>query len=804
MGTRAWVARGLAYTLAAVALTWPLLPRMASHLGALQGPGDPYLELWILGWDLHTLTTDPRALVTGRIFDANIFYPAPGTLAYSDHLILQSIALLPVYWATGDPVVCYNVLLLGSLAASGLAMHAYARVATGSEAGAWIAGVAWAFWPYRIARLLHINLQALYFLPLALLFLHRAIAGRRRRDVVGLGVCAGLQAVSSLNYGLITAVALGVVAIVLLVGVGRWRSPALLGRLAAAALIGSLLLAPFAWPYWRAQQREGFARNLYESSHHAARVSSYLQVPPENAMYGRTRLLTAHDRAGRLRPHRGESVEHILFPGFVLLALAMAGAWWGRRSASRPVVWAMVALALAGFVLSLGPEGIRWLYAAAYHHVFGFQAIRAPARFGVLVVCAAAILAAAGIAAAPIDRRGRALLALSAGALLLLEYISVPLPYVPRPPRTTPVGQWLASAEGPGAVIHLPLTLDARNTLPMVQSMEHWRPVVNGHSGQRPSFFTALVDVMSGFPSAEALWTLRDFNVRFIVSPAPSGLPDPSEGTEPLTPADVPLVERARFADAVIYELAWTPEREARLPRPAPPPPPAPGPAPFAIGERATYDVRWLGGGLGMPAGRATIAVERTGEETGYRFVARAQTAEWVRGFFDARNEYATEATFDLLPLRHTRRERQGRRDLTRVFTFDHAARSIRVEAGGGSDGTAVLLSIPPGTRDALTALYYARSVVLVPEEVVKVPLNDGGRNLVLELRVAGEDSITVGDRVRPAVRLEPRLVQRVARRRPLELTVWLSRDERRVPLRADVAAGFGRVRVDLVSYEPR
>jgi hypothetical protein len=799
---RAWIVRGLGYALAVVALTWPLLAQITTHLGALHGPGDPYLNLWILGWDLHALSTDPWSLLSGRIFDANIFHPAAGTLAYSEHLILQAAALLPLYWASGDVVFCYNVLLLASLAANGLAMHAYARAVTGSEPGAWIAGLAWALWPYHVARLLHIQLQALYFLPLALLFLHKVVAGRRRRDVVGLGVFAGLQAISSLNYGIVTAVALGLVALALLVGVGRWRSPAMLARLAAGALIGALLLAPFAWPYWRAQQREGFTRNLYEASHHAARPSSYLQVSAENVLYGRTHLLTAHDEAGRLRPGRLGSVEHVLFPGFVLIILAVGGVWWGRRSASRPVVWAMLLLVAAGFVLSLGPGGVRWLYAAAYHHVFGFQAIRAPARFGVLVTCGAAILAALAVATAPLRRPSRVLAAVAAVALMMIEYVSVPLPYVVRPPRTTAVGQWLAGAQGPGAVLHLPLTLDARNTGPMVQSIEHWRPIVNGHSGQRPAFFTALVDVMSEFPSAEALWTLRDFNVRFIVSPGTVGMPAASEGAQPLAHSDVPLVERARFPGAVIYELVWTLEREARLPRPAPPPPPAPDAVPFSVGERATYDVRWLGGGFGMSAGRATITVRRGEEPGGYELVARAETADWVRQFFDAQNEYTTVASSDLLPLRHSRREVQGRRDLTRVFTFDHAERSVRIQSGVADGGASVTLSIPPGTRDALTALYYARSVRLAPGDLVKVPLNDGGRNLILELRAAAEERITIGGRDVAALRLEPRVIQRVARRRPLELTVWLSLDERRVPLRADVSAGFGRVRVELASYD--
>ena len=84
------------YVTAALVLTWPLAIGLTSRLGALQGAGDPYLNLWILGWGLHAWTTDPLSVVSGRVFDANIFYPAEGTLAYSDHFLLQALALAPV------------------------------------------------------------------------------------------------------------------------------------------------------------------------------------------------------------------------------------------------------------------------------------------------------------------------------------------------------------------------------------------------------------------------------------------------------------------------------------------------------------------------------------------------------------------------------------------------------------------------------------------------------------------------------------------------------------------------------------
>src|SRR6266850_530619 len=105
----------LVYTIAACALTWPLVLHLHTLFGAIDPTGDPSLNLWALGWDLRTLSAHPSWLLSGRVFDATIFFPAPRTLAYSDHLLLQALALWPIYWISHDLVFCYNVLLIASL-----------------------------------------------------------------------------------------------------------------------------------------------------------------------------------------------------------------------------------------------------------------------------------------------------------------------------------------------------------------------------------------------------------------------------------------------------------------------------------------------------------------------------------------------------------------------------------------------------------------------------------------------------------------------------------------------------------------
>src|SRR5688572_27091497 len=262
------------YLLAAVILTWPLAIKFTTHLGAVEGAGDPFLNLWILGWGMQAWLSDPMSVLDGRVFNANIFHPAEGTLTFSDHLLLQSLVLSPLYAITGSLALCYNVLLIGSLALSGLAMHVLARSVTGSERAAVIAGLAWACWPYRTAHLLHLQLQSLYFLPLALLVLHRVAAARRWRDAWWLGVLAALQALSSVYYGVMSAIAIVVGAISLAWATGQWRGRRYWLRIAAAAAIGGVLIAPVVWPYWVTQQREGFGRNLFEAVQNSATMQS--------------------------------------------------------------------------------------------------------------------------------------------------------------------------------------------------------------------------------------------------------------------------------------------------------------------------------------------------------------------------------------------------------------------------------------------------------------------------------------------------------------------------------------------------
>ena len=102
------------------AMTHPLSTdagRRALDLGA-----DTRLFLWTVGWNLHALATPGQPL-----FEANIFFPAHNTLAYSENLVGFSLLAAPVRALGGGLVLSLNVASLVSLALCGLGAFVLGR-----------------------------------------------------------------------------------------------------------------------------------------------------------------------------------------------------------------------------------------------------------------------------------------------------------------------------------------------------------------------------------------------------------------------------------------------------------------------------------------------------------------------------------------------------------------------------------------------------------------------------------------------------------------------------------------------------
>ena len=114
------------------------------------------------------------------------------------------------------------------------------------------------------------------------------------------------------------------------------------------------------------------------------------------------------------------------------------------------------------------------------------------------------------------------------------------------------------------------------------------------------------------------------------------------------------------------------------------------------------------------------------------------------------------------------------------------------------------MLPLARDARDPIAALFYARTLDLIEGRTYRIPLSEGGRPLEVVLKVIGREVIDVAGRPVEALRMEPGIVARIERRRPISATMWMSLDGRRRPLALDVSAGFGSFRAELVSASER
>ncbi len=206
--------------------------------------------------------------------------------------------------------------------------------------------------------------------------------------------------------------------------------------------------------------------------------------------------------------------ERLLFPGAVVIVLAIVGAW-------PPLSATRAAFAVAGLLAfdgSLGLHGV--LYPFLYEHVSSLHSVRVPARFAILVVLTLSVLAGTG-AARLLTRVRSAPMRFVAVACLTVGLVADAWPRYDQLPVWRSPPAIYAALPASGSVlfefpVHLPADRFGENLPYMYFSIWHWRPMVNGYSGFIPASYAALLEGTSGFPAPPALQYLARIGVTHI------------------------------------------------------------------------------------------------------------------------------------------------------------------------------------------------------------------------------------------------------------------------------------------------
>ncbi len=501
----------LIFTLAAIILTYPL----AFNMGfAVVDDADPLLNAWILAWDAHILPRNPLAL-----YHANDFYPYSNTLAYSETLLGLAIFTTPLIWLTDNPILAVNLATLASYALSGIGMYALTYRFTRRRGAALVAGMIFAFNPFRFAHIEHVQLLSAQWTPFTLLFMDRLIHRPTWRNAFGLLLFFNMQLLSCYYYALFLAVALAVLGLGYLLAERRCFTRRLLGWLALCSVVTLAIQIPLSLPYFRVAESMGFERTIETAARGGADLADFVTAPPTNRLYGAATASL-----------RGEQWwEHVTFPGLTATLLALIGAA-RPPAASRRARWLYLALALTMGVLSLGPalylDGRVFFAPLPYHLLFayvpGFTAIRQPARFHMFTMVGLSLLA--GLGAQTLTRRiatrWQRALPVVCLAFMAAENLYMPLALtpVPRPAAIPPVYTWLADEAEPGPVLELPILMDVGSVESprLYYSTRHWRRLINGYGGFFPPTYAYFLFFDREFPKQPYDWIVG-LGVRYVI-----------------------------------------------------------------------------------------------------------------------------------------------------------------------------------------------------------------------------------------------------------------------------------------------
>jgi hypothetical protein len=474
-------------------MTWPQALVLKTH--ALQHQ-DVFFNLWRLRWIAHALVSAPADL-----FNGNVFYPERGVLAYSDAMLVQGVLAAPLFWAGVPPVLVHNLTLLGAIVASAVGAFVLARHVTGSAPGGLVAGIVFAFAPYRFEHYMHMELQWTVWSPWAFWALQRTIETRSLRSGLVMGVFVALQMMSSVYYGVFLLILVAVVGSLQLMTLRGSHLRRAAGALALGGALAAAVSGVYSLPYAAAASRVG-TRTTVEVRTFSARPRDYRVATATNLLYG--------------RPDSG-APERRLSPGILAPLIAALGL---LLVAPTPVAIAYLVGLVLAFELSLGAYG--YLYPLLYEHVAVFRGLRAPARASVFSLLFLGVLAAYGTAILTqgVSRAAKSAVGGLVCLVLLFEYRVAPLELVRYHNDPPPLYQLLARLP-PGPIAEFPMPRagspphhDARFAY---MSTFHWMPLVNGYSGFFPPSYLLRLVRMEKFPDAASVASLRRDNVKYVI-----------------------------------------------------------------------------------------------------------------------------------------------------------------------------------------------------------------------------------------------------------------------------------------------
>lgn len=218
----------------------------------------------------------------------------------------------------------------------------------------------------------------------------------------------------------------------------------------------------------------------------------------------------------------------------------------------------------------------------------------------------------------------------------------------------------------------------------------------------------------------------------------------------------------------------------------------------FTFGERLTYRIHYgvlNGGNAYFEVGDQPVMVN---DRSTYYIKVYGKSTGLVDMMFKVKDEFESYMDVEaLVPWKATKKVKEGKYTDSDFIIFDHRRRTASSRKGN--------TTIPEGTKDIISSIYFARSLDMTnaqPGDVFPVTFYLDNKNYEFRFKFLGRETIEVDAGKFRALKVRPQVIQGRVFKDSEAITMWVTDDENKIPLLVKSEIWVGSLKAEITSMK--
>ena len=220
----------------------------------------------------------------------------------------------------------------------------------------------------------------------------------------------------------------------------------------------------------------------------------------------------------------------------------------------------------------------------------------------------------------------------------------------------------------------------------------------------------------------------------------------------------------------------------------------------FKAGEKVTLSVYYAVAGIFVDAGTATFTntIETLNNKPVYHIIGEGKTNSSYDFLYKVRDRYETYIdTMTMQPLKFIRNVNEGGHKIYQNVTFNKTANTAVTTNG--------VFKVPACVQDVVSSVFYARNIdfsKLQPNDKITFSMFLDNEVFNMYIRYLGKEVVKTKYGKFHTIKFKPLLIKGTIFEGGENMTVWVTDDLNRIPVRIESPISVGKVKIDMMGHE--